>query len=427
MQTICNRFLGQLILWHSTTPENADAICRDGFRPSRKSGRNMFRQGTWFYHVTTFREGKATDPAVGFVVATDLDDFVRGRDYAHERDDTVVFFVPISPDQLQARLDWHKITDGQALVEALNFQWKCDVVAEVSRCCRDIAVPWSQKTGIAEMLWTLAPDRFFEAEIPHYMLAAEVQGLGLGEAARLVSRLRESSPRFLNELLRLYHRVFLSPCLTRATMVSAAKHMEPSRVLALAEGPPVLSSASEEIEAIEGFVGAVLSQLPSDRLVRGAIEMASMRHFPGNANEIQAIGDWVIERAVDATETAFHFIMFAGDSSPARDNPSVARDLAVRILRATGEDYFDRLLAHSDTDYHETLTGIMHAFAALGEERGVPFIAERLKDDRKQQRVAAIRALGNIGTPVALSALDAVANDKRKVVRNAVQQALGNS
>ena len=67
----------------------------------------------------------------------------------------------------------------------------------------------------------------------------------------------------------------------------------------------------------------------------------------------------------------------------------------------------------------------MHVFAALREERAVPFIAERLKDDRKQQRVAAINALGKIGTPTALSALRAVTNDKRKLVQNALRHALG--
>ena len=115
MNPICKGLLGRLILWHSTTPENAEKICNEGFRPARKSGRNMFRQGTWFYHVTTFREGSPSDPAVGLIAATNLEDFVRGRDYAHERDDTVVFFAPVLPDQLRARLTGTRLVMAQHL------------------------------------------------------------------------------------------------------------------------------------------------------------------------------------------------------------------------------------------------------------------------------------------------------------------------
>jgi HEAT repeat protein len=66
----------------------------------------------------------------------------------------------------------------------------------------------------------------------------------------------------------------------------------------------------------------------------------------------------------------------------------------------------------------------MHAFGALREERAIPFLASRLRDDRKGQRAAAVRALGQIGTPNALAAIGTVVNDKTKVVQKAVQQAL---
>ena len=101
------------------------------------------------------------------------------------------------------------------------------------------------------------------------------------------------------------------------------------------------------------------------------------------------------------------------------------RHEAVRVLRATGKDYYDRLLALTDTDYLETLAGIMHTFAGLREERAVPFIASRLKGDRKLQRAAAVQTLGKIGAPDALAAIRTVSDVKRKVVRTAVQQGLG--
>ena len=116
--------------------------------------------------------------------------------------------------------------------------------------------------------------------------------------------------------------------------------------------------------------------------------------------------------------------MFAGDTFPSRHAAYVARDLAIRILRKTGKDYYERLLALSETDDLETLCGVTYTFAAFREERAVPFLASRLNDDRKGPRAQAVYALGRIGNPAALAAVKTVANDKRRVVRRAVQQAL---
>ena len=256
------------------------------------------------------------------------------------------------------------------------------------------------------------------------MLTAEVPGLSLDDSARLVSKLREQSPGFLNGLLRLYHKTFLTPRLARATMVAAARHMPPASVIALSDGLSSLTTSSEEAAAAADFAATVLPRLTTDELVRGAIEMAAMRHFPGDANDIRTIGDWVAERASEAEDAAFHYIMFAGDTFPSRHSAYVARDLAVRILRETDKDYFERMLALSETDDLETLSGVTYAFAAFREEKAVPFLASRLKDDRKGPRAQAVYALGRIGTPDALAAVKTVANDKRRVVRRAVQQAL---
>ena len=102
----------------------------------------------------------------------------------------------------------------------------------------------------------------------------------------------------------------------------------------------------------------------------------------------------------------------------------MARRLAVRVLSETGGDYFDRLLAVGDTDDLETLSGVTHAFGGLRDRRAVPFLASRLKDTRKGPRAEAALALGEIGTLDALAAVRSIANDKRRVVRNAVQTAL---
>ena len=427
MNSICERMIGQLLLWHATDPiEQAESIAREGFRLSRKPPRHGHReQATWFFHATAFGTGEMTERPVGFVVAVDPDEYVRGRDYAHEMDDIVIFHVPLPADLILARLDLARIVSREALAEALSDRWQCDVISEFAECCSNPEIPWSQKHRVAEMLWSLAPARYFGAGVLHHLLAAEVPGLSLTESAHLASLLREACPRFLDELLRLYHRVFLTPHFARAAMVAAARHLRPDRVLALAEGPATDDASSPEDAAVAEFLSAALPGLPAGDLVRGAIELASMRHFPGDREDIQSIADWVARRADEAEETAFHYVMFAGDSFPSRHAPHVARELALRILQATGKDYFDRLLSLGETDYPETLFGVMHGFAALGDERAVPFLASRLKDDRKQQRAAAVQALGQIGTPEALAAIETVANDKAKIVKRAVQQALG--
>ena len=276
------------------------------------------------------------------------------------------------------------------------------------------------------MLWNLSPKLYLEAGVFHHLLVAEVPGLSLSEAAQLISPLKEKSPRFLEGLLRLYHRVFLTPRFARAAMVAAVRYTTPTQVLRAADGSPIAKPPSEEAAAVVEFVNAVLPQLASDALVRGAIEMAAMRRFPGDDADLKYIGDWVTERAVESEEIAFHYLQFAGDTYPTRHASSIARDLAARILIATGADYYDRLTALSDTDYLETLNGIMHAFACMKEARAVPFLASRLKDKRKMHRVAAIHALGQIGTPDALQSIQGVSNDKRKVVQKAIQQALSN-
>lgn len=424
MQTISDSFLGKQILWHATTRENADAIRREGFRPARKSGHNLIRQATWFYHVTTFAEGGDTGPDVGFVVSVDLNLYERGRDYAHEMENTVVFKVPLPPDCLVATLNWPQITGAPAVVEALGSQWQGDVISDLEECCCNPEITWSQKKSISEMLWSLAPNRYFDSGVICHLLAAEVPGLSIDEAQRHAWLLLEHCPRFLSSLLRLYHKTFLSPRLARATMIAAARHLPPAGVLALAEGLPSSNDSCPEATEVANFARATLPKLPTDELVRGAIEMASMRHFPGKDADFQYIGDWVAERANEAEEAAFHYIKFAGDSFPARHAGHIARDLAVRILREIGKDYFECLIALGDTDDLEILSGVIRAFADFRDQRAVPFLASRLRDARKGPRSQAVRALGRIGTPDALAAVRSIANDKRKVVRKAVQQAL---
>ncbi|MDE3258466.1 MAG: HEAT repeat domain-containing protein [Gemmatimonadota bacterium] len=422
--SISDSLLDKQALWHATSRENADAIRKEGFHPARKSGQHRHRQATWFYHVTPIRRRRAEGPDVGVVLAVDLDMYERGRDYIHEMEDTVVFKVPLPPECLIAQLNWPEIKDAAALATALDRHWHGDVISELETCCYENGIPWSRKRSISEMLWSLAPRRYLDSDVLCQMLVAEVSGLSLEDARQHAMLFREHCPRFLEAMLHLYHRTFLTPRLARAMMLAAARHLPPVEVLKLAEGTHASNSQSREAKEIATFARSVLPVIPRDELVRGAIEMASMRYFPGTDDDIQEIGDWVAKWADEAQDVAFHYIRFAGDSYPARHKARVARSLAVRILSMTGGDHFDRLIALGDTDDLEALSGVTHAFAGLREPRGVPFLASRLKDPRKGPRAEAALALGKIGTSDALAAVRSIANDKRRIVRNAVQQAL---
>lgn len=424
MPSITESLLGKQALWHATSRENADAIRIQGFHPMRKSGQHRHRQATWFYHVTSFIEGGVNGPDVGLVLSVDLSEYERGRDYIHEMANTVVFKVPLSPDGIVAAFDLPATADKMAIVNALRDHCQGDLIDDLETCCCDPEIPWSAKRSISEMLWTLAPRRYLDANVLCRMLASEASGLDLDRAERQASLLREDCPVFLNSLLGLYHRTFLTPRLARATMISAARVLGPSTILALAEGSSGASDSDPEAAAVATFVRAVLPVLPVNELVRGAIEMASMRHFPGKDEDIQEIGEWVAKRAGEAEDVAFHYVRFAGDSYPARHAANVARRLAVRVLFETGGDYYDRLLALGDTDDLEALSGVTHAFAELRDRRAVPFLASRIRDTRKGPRMEAATALGKIGTPDALAAVRTIANDKRRVVRNAVRAAL---
>ena len=424
MHAICERLLNCLILWHGTSPENATGISKTGFQPRKKSGLHTFSQAVWFYHATPAFNQKSPPSGVGFILSVDLNSYRRVRDYVHEMDNTVVFKVPLPSDLIVAQLDFDQISTTECLCEALNQQWQCDVISELLDCCCDVQIPWYQKRSIAEMLWSLSPNQYFESDVLHHLLVAEVPGLSLSEAAGLISLVKEKSPRFLEDLLRLYHRIFLTPRLARAAMISAVQYMTPAQVLKAVEGSAISKMQLEETAAVVEFVNAVLPQLTSDELIRGAIEMAAMRRFPGDDADLKHISAWVTERASESEEIAFHYLRFAGDTYPTRHSARIARDLAMRILTAIGTDYYHQLTALSDTDYLETLNGITHAFAYMKEVRAVPFLVSQLKDKRKMHRVAVIRALGQIGTSDALQAIRAVSNDKRKAVQNAIQQAL---
>jgi|GEM_PF-2631948 hypothetical protein len=67
----------------------------------------------------------------------------------------------------------------------------------------------------------------------------------------------------------------------------------------------------------------------------------------------------------------------------------------------------------------------MRALASLGEARAVPFFAEHLRVNHKMHRTATIQAPGKTASTKSPNSLQVIANDKREIVQQALQQALG--
>ena len=99
--------------------------------------------------------------------------------------------------------------------------------------------------------------------------------------------------------------------------------------------------------------------------------------------------------------------------------------MAAAALRGTGRDYYDRLSSLAETDDPATHYGLMQAFGLLKEKRAIPYLSSCLKDERKEIRVHAVEALGQIGTAEAIELVKGVAKDKAKAVKRAVQGVLG--
>jgi len=422
-QSIRDQILGRTLLWHGTSLEHAEAISREGFRPSPRQSQHNFKQATWFYHSTAFTEG-VSDEGTHFIAAVDLNDYERGTDYIHEMDDTIVFLVPLPAHLTVARVD----SPRGSLKDALSGLWSCDLVEELATWSCDASVPWRERQSVSEMLFSLSRSTYATSGVACHLLASEAE-LTWTAAAKLVDGLRNAAPRFLQEILRLYHRVFLTPRLARAAMISAVKCLSPRQILAAADNREGPGPSGLEQQVVADFLSTVLPRLPASECIRGAIDMASIRRLPDAEHALDEVSDWCARRAsIEGNrvleEVAIHYVMFAGDNFPTRHRAGVALDIAARMLESTGLDYFDRLNALASTDSHIVTAGLLHAFGALREERGIPFIAKLLADNRKMIRVSAINALGKIGTSAALEALNAVANDKRKVVREAIQRAM---
>ena len=103
MSTLCDTLLDRILLWHGTSLENADRISAEGMRPAKKSGQHTHREASWFYHATP---DKLEHGACTFIFGVDLTQYVRGREYVHEGDDTIVFNVPLPTEKIAARLAW---------------------------------------------------------------------------------------------------------------------------------------------------------------------------------------------------------------------------------------------------------------------------------------------------------------------------------
>jgi hypothetical protein len=212
-------------------------------------------------------------------------------------------------------------------------------------------------------------------------------------------------------------------------MVAGARFVHPIQILAFHDStvgiPDPSESCLQQAEpSVVAFLAEVLPRLGRKEVVLGAIEMAAMRKFPGDAVDLEVIEEWIAQQGQLAEEAAFDFIRFGGDSFPSRrDEPAVR--MAVAALRGTGKDYFERLLHMGDTDYPITHFGLIRAFGLLKEARAIPYLSACLKDERKQMRAAAVEALGRIGTAEAVERVKQAAHDPAKNVQRAVQSVVG--
>ncbi|GEM_PF-2353723 len=132
---------------------------------------------------------------------------------------------------------------------------------------------------------------------------------------------------------------------------------------------------------------------------------------------------WLVDHSDDSAKCATYFARFAFTNFGVRVGET-SIGIAGKVLQATGEDHFAELLALPDSDCPPTQLGLTSIFGFLREDRTLPYLEGRLSHEDKEQRVFAFRALGRIGTELALSLVKMASADPATRVRKVVESVL---
>jgi len=435
MTEMAHRFVNHTLLWHFTHRDHADSISREGFRLSRNAKRWYQRgKATWFFYSASpfLKEVVSwTDKAEGdgFLCAVRTDRYRMGTDYAPEGPDVFVFYVPLPKEAIVARFSLANVSSREDLSLVLSEQIQCDISAAFSGICLDGAIPWHQVGFIASTLRTLDENVYHRISVTGRLLREEMRRRGRQASERLLSLFTEGHPAFSRRFLDRYYGEYPFFHFGRALMVAGAGFLPPLRVLACHD-PGVAVPHRSESEGHPGRapVAALLAEalpcLERTEAVFGAIEMAAMRHFPGDEGDLERIEHWIAQQGRPGVEAASHFIRFGVDCYPS-GRGGIAVRMAVAALWGTGEDPFERLSRMADTDYPSTHFNLIRAFGMMKETRAIPYLASSLRDERKQVRALAVEALGRIGNREALRLVKGAADDPANQVRRAVQSVLG--
>ena len=432
VNNIAKKLANSLLLWHCTLKENAEAISREGFRLGPGSKRWSQREKTiYFFHSVAFFLDMVTEQDDKskfdcFFCAVDKDSCVLGKDYTHDMVNVFTFHTPIPKDAIIIRFDATNVNSRDDLKPIFEKEFNCDIGEVLSETCLDKNIPWNQVVNIASTLRALDQAAYHNRKITNRLIYEELKETDIRKQGQLFSIFLESSEKFQRLFLNLYYGEYASPNFARALMVAGAKFVCPARILSLHDptvNAPNYSGNSEnkeDEESVFKLLAEFLPKLEREKVIFGAIEMASMWKFPGDNKDLTIVENWISQQGQLAEESAFYFIHFGGDSFPQR-NGNASINMAAAALRGTGQDYFEQLSKMTETDYPGTLFGLMEVFGALKETRAIPFLSLCLKDKRKQFREAAIYSLGQINTTEAIDLVNKAANDPAKSVQRAVK------
>ena len=105
-----------------------------------------------------------------------------------------------------------------------------------------------------------------------------------------------------------------------------------------------------------------------------------------------------------------------------RDADEATRTRVRRVVEETGAVKLAERSTRRRTPWRRALA--CETLGAIGAERSVPVLEQRLRDRRSEVRMAAARSLGEIGSPAAASALAAIFLDRKAVPTGVAYDAL---